>query len=162
MLSPRKFHHLFHRRDSTFLQKNVGLSEATRGTHGRRLMSEIEPILNPPAPPAGTADGATRMQNFIERVKVPQATRASIAVLLAMFLCGASSTEFVAHVALVPGRTIPYLWNVFTASWLEVNPLGFIVSCAAAILTGASRGEIPYQILSPNLSNPHLDPKRLA
>ena len=101
-------------------------------------MSEIEPILNPPAPPAGTADGATRMQNFIERVKVPQATRASIAVLLAMFLCGASSTEFVAHVALVPGRTIPYLWNVFTASWLEVNPLGFIVSCAAAILTGAS------------------------
>ena len=53
MLSPRKFHHLFHRRDSTFLQRNVGLSEATRGTHGRRLMSEIEPILNPPAPPAG-------------------------------------------------------------------------------------------------------------
>ena len=84
-------------------------------------MSEIEPILNPPAPPAGTADGATRMQNFIERVKVPQATRASIAVLLAMFLCGASSTEFVAHVALVPGRTIQYVWNVFTASFFNTS-----------------------------------------
>ena len=104
----------------------------------QRLMSEIEPILNPPAAPAAAADGATRIGAFIERIKVPQATRATVAILIAMFLCGAASPEFVAHVALVPGRTIPYMWNVFTASWLEVNPLGLIVSCAAAVLAGAS------------------------
>ena len=104
----------------------------------QRLMSEIEPILNFPAAPAAAADGATRIGAFIERVKVPQATRATVAILIAMFLCGAASPEFVAHVALVPGRTIPYMWNVFTASWLEVNPLGLIVSCAAAVLAGAS------------------------
>ena len=104
----------------------------------QRLMSEIEPILNPPATPAAAADGATRIGAFIERIKVPQATRATVAILIAMFLCGAASPEFVAHVALVPGRTIPYMWNVFTASWLEVNPLGLIVSCAAAVLAGAS------------------------
>ena len=138
-LSTLKF--LLNRLLQSFLSRRLERWTSRAEPHLRpaqRLMSEIEPILNPPAAPAASADGATRIGAFIERIKVPQATRATVAILIAMFLCGAASPEFVAHVALVPGRTIPYMWNVFTASWLEVNPLGLIVSCAAAVLAGAS------------------------
>ena len=43
------------------------------------------------------------------------------------------------YLALVPAKSLPYIWNAFTASWLETSFGGLAVSCLAVIVLGKGR-----------------------
>jgi hypothetical protein len=57
----------------------------------------------------------------------------ALVVLYGVVAVGLVSVEYI---ALVPGHSIPYLWNVFTASWLETNVGALAVSCVTLLAAG--------------------------
>ena len=46
-------------------------------------------------------------------------TRAIAAVLAASYVATLADKRVAAYLALVPGKTLPYVWNVFTAAYVE-------------------------------------------
>jgi hypothetical protein len=87
-------------------------------------------------PPAHPGVGA-RLGNLA--ASLPIFTKLTLATLLVTYGLGAVYSGAVEYLALVPGNSIPYLWNVFTASWIETNPGQLVVSCLLLILVGEER-----------------------
>lgn len=85
------------------------------------------------APSARPSVGA-RLGNIAS--SLPIFTKLTLATLLATYGLGVVYARAVDYLALVPGNSIPYLWNVFTASWIETNPAALAVSCLLLIIVG--------------------------
>ena len=87
------------------------------------------------AAPARPGLGA-RLATLAERFRTPPATRLSLVILLTVFALVRASPDSKAHLALVPGHTVPRFWNVVTASWVEPGFFGVAVAAAALVVLG--------------------------
>ena len=87
------------------------------------------------AAPARPGLGA-RLATLAERFRLPPATRLSLVILLTVFALVRASPDSTAHLALVPAHTVPRVWNVVTASWVEPTPPGVAVAAAALVALG--------------------------
>lgn len=50
---------------------------------------------------------------------------------------GYASPEIANYVALVPGKTLPYVWNVFTCSYFEQRVVSLVASCISLLVLGS-------------------------
>ena len=50
---------------------------------------------------------------------------------------GYASPEVANYVALVPGKTLPYVWNVFTCSYFEQRVVSLVASCISLLVLGS-------------------------
>ena len=87
------------------------------------------------AAPARPGLGA-RLATLAERFRLPPATRLSLVILLTVFALVRASPDSTAHLALVPGHTVPRVWNLVTASWVEPTFAGVAVAVAALVPLG--------------------------
>jgi hypothetical protein len=63
-----------------------------------------------------------------------------LAVLLAIgFLLTSILPSTVEYLALIPGRSIPFVWTVLTAGYLERSIFSVSVSFLPSLVTGSSR-----------------------
>ena len=93
---------------------------------------------------SAAADGAAsarpglgaRLTTLAERFRLPPATRLSLVILLTVFALVRASPDLTAHLALVPGHTVPRVWNLVTASWVEPTFPGVTVAVAALVPLG--------------------------
>ena len=92
--------------------------------------------LTPPASAGGASRPGVgaRLGNIAS--SLPLFTKLMVATLLCTYGLGAVYGAAVEYLALVPGNSIPYLWNVFTASWIETNAAALAVSCVLLIIVG--------------------------
>lgn len=67
---------------------------------------------------------------------LPTLTKLMLGALVALHVSSVAVPVTAEYVSLVPGNSIPYLWNVFTASWLETRVVALAVSCVLLMLVG--------------------------
>ena len=79
---------------------------------------------------------AARLATLAERFRTPPATRLSVVILLTVFLLTWSSPELKQHLALVPGHTVPRVWNLVTASWVESSVPGITIATGLLVVLG--------------------------
>ena len=70
---------------------------------------------------------------------LPLLTKLTVGLLLATYGAGVVYAPTVEYLALVPGNSIPYLWNVFTASWIETSAVALAVNCILVIIAGGEK-----------------------
>lgn len=79
---------------------------------------------------------AVRLATFAERFRTPPATRLSVVILLTLFLLTKSAPPTKSHLALVPGHTVPRVWNLVTSSWVESTFAGVTVAVGLLVILG--------------------------
>ncbi|KAG1666228.1 hypothetical protein FOA52_011528 [Chlamydomonas sp. UWO 241] len=66
--------------------------------------------------------------------KVTRLSKAIAALLIVVFAVDFFVPSTSAYLALVPGRTLPCVWNLFTAGFVTTDAIALVLNCAALIL----------------------------
>jgi len=79
----------------------------------------------------GSGSNATATYRFTKLSKI------ICGVLAVGCAAGYASPEVANYVALVPGKTLPYVWNVFTCGYFEQRVVSLVVGCISLLVMGS-------------------------